>query len=584
MKRAFFTFLVALGGSSLLVQQLYAQTVANRASENQGAAMQITTDQLIAIDVLLEPNPTMVEKSNAVNARLRGNYPAGYALDATHAPHVTLLQRFVRAKDLDAVTAALTKVFATERPTDLQLKATGYLYGIWGGAAVTAFVVERTPELMRLHQKVIDVVAPFSVSNGSAAAFVGTGINAETIGWVEHFIPESSGAKYLPHVTLGVANEDFVKGIKAAPFQEFTFKADGVALYQLGNFGTAAKKLWEYQGQPLASWNDSPAKQSILDFVRRVTTEGSADYVPVPERIATFDNDGTLWCERPLPVQVYFALDRVKALAPQHPEWTTTEPFASLLKGDLKTAAAGGEHAVLELFMATHTSMTAGEFEQIVKDWIATAKHPKTGKLFTEMIYQPMFELLAYLRVNGFKTYIVSGGGIEFMRPWAEQIYGIEPEQVIGSSIKTKFEIRDGKSVLVRLPEVNFNDDKGGKPVAINQHIGRRPIAAFGNSDGDREMLEYTQDGSGARFELLVLHDDAAREYAYGPANGLPNVALGAFTQSLYDQSKKNSWTVVSMKNDWNRVFAFDDVKQTVGQEAAPVVQTGAEPVGLAVK
>ena len=584
MKRAFFTFLVALGGSSLLVQQLYAQTVANRASENQGAAMQITTDQLIAIDVLLEPNPTMVEKSNAVNARLRGNYPAGYALDATHAPHVTLLQRFVRAKDLDAVTAALTKVFATERPTDLQLKATGYLYGIWGGAAVTAFVVERTPELMRLHQKVIDVVAPFSVSKGSAAAFVGTGINAETIGWVEHFIPESSGAKYLPHVTLGVANEDFVKGIKAAPFQEFTFKADGVALYQLGNFGTAAKKLWEYQGQPLASWNDSPAKQSILDFVRRVTTEGSADYVPVPERIATFDNDGTLWCERPLPVQVYFALDRVKALAPQHPEWTTTEPFASLLKGDLKTAAAGGEHAVLELFMATHTSMTAGEFEQIVKDWIATAKHPKTGKLFTEMIYQPMFELLAYLRVNGFKTYIVSGGGIEFMRPWAEQIYGIEPEQVIGSSIKTKFEIRDGKSVLVRLPEVNFNDDKGGKPVAINQHIGRRPIAAFGNSDGDREMLEYTQDGSGARFELLVLHDDAAREYAYGPANGLPNVALGAFTQSLYDQSKKNSWTVVSMKNDWNRVFAFDDVKQTVGQEAAPVVQTGAEPVGLAVK
>jgi len=584
MKRAFFTFLVALGGSSLLVQQLYAQTVANRASENQGAAMQITTDQLIAIDVLLEPNPTMVEKSNAVNARLRGNYPAGYALDATHAPHVTLLQRFVRAKDLDAVTAALTKVFATERPTDLQLKATGYLYGIWGGAAVTAFVVERTPELMRLHQKVIDVVAPFSVSNGSAAAFVGTGINAETIGWVEHFIPESSGAKYLPHVTLGVANEDFVKGIKAAPFQEFTFKADGVALYQLGNFGTAAKKLWEYQGQPLASWNDSPAKQSILDFVRRVTTEGSADYVPVPERIATFDNDGTLWCERPLPVQVYFALDRVKALAPQHPEWTTTEPFASLLKGDLKTAAAGGEHAVLELFMATHTSMTAGEFEQIVKDWIATAKHPKTGKLFTEMIYQPMFELLAYLRVNGFKTYIVSGGGIEFMRPWAEQIYGIEPEQVIGSSIKTKFEMRDGKSVLVRLPEVNFNDDKGGKPVAINQHIGRRPIAAFGNSDGDREMLEYTQDGSGARFELLVLHDDAAREYAYGPANGLPNVALGAFTQSLYDQSKKNGWTVVSMKNDWNRVFAFEDVKQTVGQEAAPVVQTGAEPVGLAVK
>jgi phosphoserine phosphatase len=288
-----------------------------------------------------------------------------------------------------------------------------------------------------------------------------------------------------------------------------------------------------------------------------VTTEGSPDFVPVPERIATFDNDGTLWCEQPLPVQAYFALDRVKALAPQHPEWKAKEPFASLLKGDVKTALSGGDRALLDLAVATHTGMTTVEFEQIVKDWIATAKHPKTGKLFTEMIYQPMFELLEYLRAYGFRTYIVSGGGIEFMRPWAEQIYGIQPEQVIGSSIKTKFEMRDGKSVLVRLPELNFNDDKGGKPVAINQHIGRRPIAAFGNSDGDREMLEYTQGGSGARFELLVLHDDAAREYAYGPAKGLPDVKLGAFTQALYDQAQKDGWTVVSMRTDWNRVFSF---------------------------
>ncbi len=240
--------------------------------------------------------------------------------------------------------------------------------------------------------------------------------------------------------------------------------------------------------------------------------------MPVPERIATFDNDGTLWCEQPVPVQLYFALDRVKALAPQHPEWKTKEPFASLLKGDVKTALAGGDHALLELIMATHTGMTTEEFEQIVKDWIATAKHPKTGKLFTEMVYQPMLELLAYLRANGFKNFIVSGGGIEFMRPWTEQVYGIPPEQVVGSSIKTKFEMRDGKPVLVRLPELNFNDDKADKPVGINQHIGRRPIAAFGNSAGDQEMLEYTQGGSGARFELLVLHDDAAREYAYGPA------------------------------------------------------------------
>ena len=313
-----------------------------------------------------------------------------------------------------------------------------------------------------------------------------------------------------------------------------------------------------FAADPLPSWNDGPAKQSIITFVEKVTKEGSPAFVPSAERIATFDNDGTLWCEQPVPVQLYFALDRVKALAPQHPEWKTKEPFASLLKGDLKAALAGGDHALLELIMATHAGMTTVEFEQIVKDWIATAKHPKTGKLFTEMTYEPMLELLAYLRANGFKNFIVSGGGIEFMRPWAERVYGIPPEQVVGSSIKTKFEMRDGKPVLVRLPQLNFNDDKADKPVGINQHIGRRPIAAFGNSVGDQEMLEYTQGGSGARFELLVLHDDAAREYAYGPALGLPNPKLGAFTPALYEQAKKEGWTVVSMKDDWKQVFPFE--------------------------
>ena len=306
---------------------------------------------------------------------------------------------------------------------------------------------------------------------------------------------------------------------------------------------------------PLSSWSDGPAKQAIVGFVEKVTKEGSPDFVPVAERIAVFDNDGTLWCEQPVPVQLFFTLDRVKALAPQHPEWKKKEPFGSLLKGDITTALAGGDHALLEIMMATHAGMTTVEFERIVKDWIATAKHPKTGKPFTKMAYQPMLELLAYLRANSFKNFIVSGGGIEFMRPWAEHVYGIPPEQVVGSSIKTKFEMRGGKPVLLRLPELNFNDDKGGKPVAINQHIGRRPIAAFGNSAGDREMLEYTQGGSGARFELLVLHDDASREYAYGPARGLPDVKLGAFPPVLDEQAKKGSWTVVSMKNDWKTVF-----------------------------
>jgi hypothetical protein len=328
---------------------------------------------------------------------------------------------------------------------------------------------------------------------------------------------------------------------------------------------------------PLPSWNDGAAKQSIIAFVEKVTRAGSPDFVPVSERIATFDNDGTLWCEQPVPVQLYFALDRVKALAPQHPEWKTQEPFASLLKGDLKAALAGGDHALLEIIMATHTGMTTVEFEQIVKDWIATAKHPKTGKLYTEMVYQPMIEVLAYLRANGFKSFIVSGGGIEFMRPWTEKVYGIPPEQVVGSSVKTQFELRDGKPVLVRLPQLNFNDDKGDKPVGINQNIGRRPVMAFGNSIGDQQMLEYTQGGNGARFELLVLHDDATREYAYGPARGLPDVKLGAFTPALDDEAKKAGWTVVSMKSDWKQVFP-------VAQPAVTAIDILLEPDATMLK
>jgi phosphoserine phosphatase len=303
---------------------------------------------------------------------------------------------------------------------------------------------------------------------------------------------------------------------------------------------------------PLPSWNDGPAKQSIIAFIEKITTPGSPDFVPVPERIATFDNDGTLWCEKPLPVQLFFVMDRVKTLAPSHPEWQTNEPFASILKGDLKGAMAGGEPAIYKLVMATHTGMTTDEFEKIVQDWIATAKHPKTGKLYTQMVYQPMLEVLTYLRANGFKNFIVSGGGIEFMRPWAEKVYGIPPEQVVGSSMKTQFELRDGGPVLMRLPELNFNDDKAGKPVAINQHIGRRPIMAFGNSDGDLQMLQYTGAGSGARFCLYVHHDDAEREYAYDRKDALAKLDKGL------DEAAAKGWTVVSMKNDWKQIFPFE--------------------------
>jgi phosphoglycolate phosphatase-like HAD superfamily hydrolase len=302
----------------------------------------------------------------------------------------------------------------------------------------------------------------------------------------------------------------------------------------------------------LPSWNDTASKKAIVQFVERVTKQGSPDFVPPSERIATFDNDGTLWAEQPIYFQLVFALDRVKVLAPQHPEWKDQEPFASLLKGDLKGALHGGEAAIFQIVTVTHSGMTTEEFEKIVRDWIATAKHPTTGKLYTEMVYQPMLELLTYLRGNGFKTFIVSGGGIDFMRVFSEQVYGIPPEQIVGSSGKLSFELRDGKPVLMKLPELNFNDDKVGKPVGIQMHIGRRPIVAFGNSDGDLQMLEWAKGGGGVRFALIVHHTDAEREWAYDRKS-----SIGHLDKAL-DAAQAEGWTVVDMKNDWKRIFPFE--------------------------
>jgi phosphoglycolate phosphatase-like HAD superfamily hydrolase len=305
--------------------------------------------------------------------------------------------------------------------------------------------------------------------------------------------------------------------------------------------------------QPLPSWNDGPAKTSVLAFVAAVTAEGGADYVPPAERIAVFDNDGTLWAEQPMYFQAAFALDRVKALAPQHPEWKTQQPFAAALAGDAKALAASGEKGIVELVMATHAGNTTGEFAKIVSDWVATAKHPRFGRLYTELSYQPMLELLAYLREQDFKTYIVSGGGIEFMRPWTERVYGIPPEQVVGSSIVTEFRLGpDGKPELVRLPKVDFIDDKTGKPVGIHKFIGRRPILAFGNSDGDQQMLEWTAAGGGRRFLGLVHHTDAEREWAYDRKSH-----VGQLDKAL-DEATARGWTVVDMKRDWKRVFSFE--------------------------
>jgi len=303
---------------------------------------------------------------------------------------------------------------------------------------------------------------------------------------------------------------------------------------------------------PLASWNDSAAKKAIVTFVEKTTNQGSPDFVLPSDRIAVFDNDGTLWSEQPMYFQLFFALDRVKLLAPQHPEWKNKEPFASLLKGDVEAALAGGEKAILEIIMATHAGMTTAAFEKVVIDWIATARHPQTDKRYTEMVYQPMLELLTFLRSNGYKTFIISGGGIEFMRPWTEAVYGIPPEQVVGSSIQTKFEMRGDGPVLVRLPKLNFIDDKEGKPVGINLHIGRRPLAAFGNSDGDLQMLQWATAGQGPRLGLLVHHTDAEREWAYDRKSH-----IGKLDKAL-DEGISRGWVVVNMKDDWKVIYPFE--------------------------
>ena len=307
-------------------------------------------------------------------------------------------------------------------------------------------------------------------------------------------------------------------------------------------------------GPSLASWNEGPAKQSILNFVVGVTTTGSPQFVKPEERVAVFDNDGTLWTEQPMYFQLAFVFDRLKVLAPQHPEWRDRPLFLAVLEGDMKTVAAGGLRGLLELATITHAGMTTDDFSKIVEEWITSARHPKFNRPYTELIFQPMLELLAYLRANGFKTFIVSGGGIEFMRVFADKVYGIPPEQVIGSTIVTKFEMLAGVPVLTRLPELNFMDDNVGKPVAINMHIGRRPIAAFGNSDGDLQMLQWTAAGTGSRFGLLVHHTDSEREYAYERS------PLGNLDKALTEAQAKG-WTVVDMKRDWNRIYPFETCK-----------------------
>jgi phosphoserine phosphatase len=299
----------------------------------------------------------------------------------------------------------------------------------------------------------------------------------------------------------------------------------------------------------LPSWNDGAARKAIVDFVERTTRQGEPDFVPPAERIAVFDNDGTLWSEQPMYFQLAFALDRIKTLAPKHPEWKTTQPFKGVLEGDLKSVLAGGPAALMQLVAVTHTGITTEEFESIVAEWMASAHHPGTGRRYDEMVYQPMLELLTYLRANGYKTFIVSGGGVEFMRPWVERVYGIPAEQVVGSRVKVKYEMRDGTPVLSKLPEIDLNDDKAGKPVGIHQGIGRRPTIAFGNSDGDFEMLEWTTSAKGPRLGVIVHHTDADREWAYDRDSHIGQLARGL------DEGPKRGWLIVDMKHDWKAIY-----------------------------
>ena len=303
--------------------------------------------------------------------------------------------------------------------------------------------------------------------------------------------------------------------------------------------------------QSLTSWNEGPAKRAILQFVAAVTTPGSPDLVPAEERIAVFDNDGTLWAEQPLYFQIVFMLDQVKRAAPQHPEWKDDPAFKALVAHDQKALAALGMKPVLKLLAAANSGMTTAEYDRLVRQWLATAKEPRFKVAYTELVYLRMQELLTYLRANGFKTFIVSGGSIEFMRPWAENAYGIPPEQVIGTISDVQFSIKDGQPILTRLPKISFLDDGAGKPAGIYRAIGRQPIFAFGNSDGDLQMLQWTQSGKGKRFMGLVHHTDATREWAYDRQS-----KVGKLDKAL-DAAAANGWTVVDMARDWNKVFSF---------------------------
>jgi len=512
---------------------------------------------LIAINILLDPDAATVEKAQATNARLRESYPDGFALDANHAPHITLLQRFVRTADLDEVANAVAAVLRAEQSMNWECHAIGYYALAEKDLRLVGIVIEPTEDMRRLQQRIIDAVAPFAVEQGTGEAFAprpdGQAISQPTVDYVNNFVGPRTGMNYHPHLTVGIGTRDFVDALKAEPFEAFTVRAVSVSLYQLGDYGVAQRKLYDLHcTDPLPSWNDGPAKQGILAFIAKVTKEGSPDFLPPAERIAVYDNDGTLWPENPMPFQAAFAIDELNRLILDEPKLASDPMVQAALAGDLAELLEGKHFdGLMQVLGLTHAGMTTDEFRDAVESWLTSAKHPRYGRPYDELTYQPMQELLRLLRANGFKNFIVSGGGADFMRVWVERVYGIPPEQVVGSTARTTFELRGSGPVLTKTLDHLFVNDKEGKPVGIHQFIGRRPTLCCGNSDGDHAMLQYTTiNNPRPSFGLIVHHTDSEREYAYDAKTK----STGKLVEAL-KEAPRRGWLVVDMKQDWNTVF-----------------------------
>ena len=515
---------------------------------------------LIAINILLDPDAATVEKAQATNARLREDFPHGFALDANHAPHITLLQQFVRTAHLDEVAKAVVEVLRTEQSMKWESNAIGYYALADKDLQLVGIVIEPTEDMRRLQQKIIDAVAPFAVEKGTGEAFAprpdGGAIGQPTVDYVNNFVGPRTGMNYNPHLTVGIGTCDFVDALKAEPFETFTFRAVSVSLYQVGDYGVAQKKLYDLSitADPLPSWNDGPAKQAILAFIAKVTKEGSPYFLPPAERIAVFDNDGTLWCEKPMYIQMDFILRQMVTRAAEEPELRTQQPWKAAWEhdydwfGEAVTKHYQGDDRALEVVMGGLLALSEGrdveEVEANARTFVLNEDHPTLGIPYRNCVYQPMIELLSYLEANEFSNFIVSGGGRDFMRGFAQELYGIPRERVIGSTVAYRYVPDESGGSIIQRADLDVANDGPEKAVQVWSFSGHRPILAAGNSNGDLEMLTFSSGHTLPSLQLLVLHDDSQREFDY---------TAGA--EKALDAAQIHSWTIVSMQRDWQTIF-----------------------------